>query len=138
MKTIIYDGSNTVLGRLGTHVAKDLLKGNTVYIINAEKVIISGKKDLIVEKIRAKRRMGRGGSLKGPSYVRQTDRLLKRMIRGMLPWDKPKGREAYKRLRCYNGNGDLKEADLKDVKSIKTSNMPFKKTNMKEIVEALK
>lgn len=137
MKTIIYDGNNAILGRLGTNVAKDLLKGNKVYVINSENVIVSGSKEYIVDKIKRKRKMGSGGSLKGPTYIRQTDRLLKRMIRGMLPWDKPKGREAYKRLRCFNGNGNLIENELKEIKSFK-STKPFKYVSMKEIVEALK
>jgi len=137
MKTVIYDGNEKVLGRLGSTVAKDLLKGNTVFVINSEKVIVSGKKDYIVERIRNKRRMGSGGSIKGPTYIRQADRLLKRMIRGMLPWDKPKGREAYKRLKCYNGNGDLTEEQLKVIKEFKTPK-PFKFSTMKEIVQALR
>ena len=136
MKTLVFDGKGAVLGRLGAKVSKELLKRDSVYIINAEEVVISGKKDQIVEKIRRKRRMGSGGSLKGPKYIRQSDRLLKRMIRGMLPWEKTKGREAYKRLKCYVGNGDLKEEDLKNIQEV-TFNKPLKTTTLKEVTGAL-
>jgi large subunit ribosomal protein L13 len=136
MKTVIFNGKNAVLGRLGAQVSKELLKGNSVLVINSEQVVTSGKKEQIVER-KQKRRMGAGGSLKGPTYIRQSDRLLKRMIRGMLPWEKTKGREAYKRLKCFVGNGDLSEDELKEVKEIKVSK-PQKVVTMKEIVGALK
>ncbi len=137
MENIIVDVENAILGRSGSFISKELLKGNSVSVINSEKVIISGKKELIVEKILKKRRMGRGGSTKGPTYIRQSDRLLKRILRGMLPWDRTKGREAYKRLRCYIGNGIFKEEELKS--SIKFNhNKPIKYVTMKEVVEALR
>ena len=137
MKNIILNGENAILGRLGSNAAKELLKGNTVSIINSELVVISGKKALIVERIKEKRRMGQGGSIKGPKYIRKSDRLLKRMIRGMLPWDKPKGREAYKRLKCYIKNGDLSEDQIKASKKF-DHKKPQKYTTMKEVSEALK
>ena len=137
MKTVVFDGKNAILGRLGAKVSKELLKGNSVFVINSEEVLMSGKKELIVERIKQKRRMGSGGSLKGPKYVRQADRLLKRMIRGMLPWEKTKGREAYKRLKCYIGNGDLSEEQIKNVQELKFS-IPQRTSKLKDIVGALK
>lgn len=134
---IIIDGKGAILGRLGTYVAKELLKGNFVNIINSEEVIVSGKKDIIVEKIRTRQRMGRGGSLKGPKYPRVEDKLLKRMIRGMLPWNKPRGREAYKKLRCYIGTEIFKEEDLKNIKKLEHKK-PYRFASMKEITKALK
>jgi large subunit ribosomal protein L13 len=113
MKKIIIDGENAVLGRLGSYAAKELLKGNSVEIINSEKVIISGSKDNFVERIKKLRRMGSGGSMKGPRYIRKSDRLLKRIIRGMLPWDRQKGRDAYKRLKCYIGDWKKKNCNCK-------------------------
>jgi large subunit ribosomal protein L13 len=81
--------------------------------------------------------MGSGGSLKGPKYIRQTDRLLKRMIRGMLPWDRSKGREAYKRLKCYNGNGEYSEEEAAKAISV-PHKAPLKHTTMAAIVATLK
>ena len=135
MAKIIVDGKDAILGRLGSFVAKELLKGNSVDVINSEGVIVSGSKDVIVKKIQLKREMGRGGSLKGPKYIRQADRLLKRMIRGMLPWDRAKGREAHKRLKCYVGSGEVKEGQ--EVKKIEHKR-PNKYSTIKEIVRALR
>jgi len=84
---------------LASTVAKDLLKGNSVDIINCNGIIVSGDKKLFAKKVLAKREMGSGGSMKGPKYPRVADRLVKRMIRGMLPRTKAKGREACKRLK---------------------------------------
>jgi large subunit ribosomal protein L13 len=137
MEKRIIDGENAVFGRLASFAAKELLKGNSVELINSEKVLISGDKKKFVEKMRAKLKMGRGASMKGPKYIRKEDRILKRMIRGMLPWDKPKGREAFKRLRCYIGNGNLDEKDLKNIIKIE-NNKPLKYFSVKEFVRELK
>lgn len=100
MKKVVFNAENAIVGRLGSLVAKELLKGNEVIVINSEKALVSGDKNLIVQKITQNRRRG-GTSLKGPKISKLPDRLLKRMMRGMLPWNIQKGRDAYKRLKCY-------------------------------------
>ncbi len=137
MSKIVYDGTDAVFGRMATVVAKDLLKGNSVDVVNCEAIIVSGDKKLFAKKVLAKREMGSGGSMKGPKYIRVADRLVKRMIRGMLPRDRAKGREAFKRLKCYIGNGGLKEDELKGVKTFKHQK-PMKYSTIKEIVGILK
>ena len=137
MVKIIVNGTDAILGRLGSFVAKELLKGKSVVLINCEKIIVSGKKADFVDKVKRKRKMGRGSSLKGPKYIRQEDRLVKRIIRGMLPWDRMKGRDAYRRLRCEIGNGNLEEGELTDLKEFKHKK-PRNYTYMNEIVRALK
>ena len=137
MARIIVNGNEAVFGRMASYVAKELLKGNSVEVINCESVIFSGKLNLTAEKILAKIKMGQGASLKGPKYIRSEDRLLKRMIRGMLPWDRPKGREAYKRLRCHIGAGDLNDKDLKGIKKFEHKK-PMKHFTIKELVGRIK
>ena len=133
----LYDRTDAVFGRLASTVAKDLLKGNSVDVINSELIIVSGDKKLFAKKILTKGEMGRGGSMKGPSYPRVADRLVKRMIRGMLPWDRSKGRAAFKNLKCYIANGSVTEEDVS--KAIKFSHkIPMKHSTIKEIVEILK
>lgn len=135
MSKLVYDGSEAVFGRLASVVAKDLLKGNSVDLINCEEIIISGDKKLLAKKILAKREMGSGGSIKGPKYPRVADRLVKRMIRGMLPRDRMKGQDAYRRLKCYVGTENLEEG----VKVIKVEHKkPMKYSTIKEIVRLLK
>jgi len=137
MGKVVYDGECCVFGRLASVVAKDLLKGNSVDVINCEGIIVSGDKKLFAKKILAKREMGSGGSMKGPKYPRVADRLVKRMIRGMLPWDRPKGRGALKRLRCFSGNGQQVTGDGSDVVKLK-HRKPMKFATIKEIVGLLK
>ena len=137
MVKLIIDGAGAVLGRLGSFVAKELLKGKNITLINCEKIIVSGKKTDFVEKIKQKRRMGRGSSLKGPKYIRQEDRLVKRIIRGMLPWDRKRGRDAYKRLYCIIGEGNLGGEELKSVKCF-NHKKPKKYNSIKKVVEDLR
>jgi len=137
MAKIIYNGEGCIFGRLASVVAKDLLKGNSVDVINCEGIVVSGDKKLFAKKILAKRAMGSGGSLKGPKYPRVADRLVKRMIRGMLPRDRMKGQDALKRLRCFSGNGQQVTGDGADVIKLK-HRKPMKFATIKEIVRLLK
>jgi len=137
MKRLIYEGKDAIFGRLASVVTKNLMKGKSVEIINCGEIIVSGDKKLFVGRIFAKRKMGSGSSLKGPKYPRVADRLVKRMIRGMLPRGKAKGQEAFKRLRCYVGNGGLKEDALKDVVKL-NHRKPRKHFTIKEVVGLLK
>lgn len=134
MEKIYVDAENIVIGRLGTFVAKNLLRGSEVVVINSDKAIISGNPKVTIEKIRNLRQKG-GSSQKGPKFPKMTDRLLKRMIRGMLPWDRAKGRDAFKRLKCYNGN-PLTEEEQKKVQKLKT-NMPTKYVTLKKVIELI-
>lgn len=132
---IFIDGKGAIVGRLGSYAAKELLKGNEVVIINSEEAIVSGDKKNILEKVFVLRRKG-GHSLKGPKISKLADRFLKRKIRGMLPWDKPRGRAAFKRLRCYVGD-PLKEDEKKNVKKL-GHRKPAKYLKIKQIVSYLK
>ena len=109
---IYLDARGAVVGRIGSVACKELLKGKEVVIINAEKSIISGDRAEIRNNLHWWITLG-GVGLKGPKVSRYPDRFMKRMIRGMLPSrDRSKGREAYDRLRCYIGNGDLSAEGL--------------------------
>lgn len=98
---MIIDGTNMILGRLATFAARKALEGEKVVIVNAEKVIISGKKSNIMAQYEEK--VDRGNRLKGPYFPRQPDRLVRRTIRGMLPYKQERGRLAFKRIMCYMG-----------------------------------
>lgn len=110
---IVIDAEGAVLGRLASYVAKSLLNGNEVHIINAEKAIITGDPKVILEKYL--NRINRGNPHHGPFFPRQPHRILRRAIRGMLPYKKAKGRDALKRLRVYVGVPE----ELKDKEAIK-------------------
>ncbi len=99
--TIIIDANGATLGRLSTSTAKRLLGGEEIAIINSEKAIISGKKSSIKNRYKQKRKVGT--YRKGPFFPRMPDMIVKRTIRGMIPYQTPHGREAFKRLKCYIG-----------------------------------
>ena len=97
----IIDAKGLVLGRMASAIAKRLLQGERIVIVNAEKAIISGKRLSIVKEAKAFLEVGH--PRKGPYHPRRPDRVLRRTVRGMLPRRKPKGQEAYKRLQVFIG-----------------------------------
>ncbi|MCX6670818.1 MAG: 50S ribosomal protein L13 [Euryarchaeota archaeon] len=97
----IIDSEGAVLGRLCTIVAKRLLNGEEIVIVNSEKAIVTGKKAMIKAHYKHEREVGT--YRKGPFYPRMPDRILKRCVRGMIPYQEPHGRTAFKRLKCYIG-----------------------------------
>lgn len=105
---IVINAENCVAGRLASLVAKRLLKGEEIAIVNAEKAIVTGKPEAVIEIFEQK--IKRGDPYHGPFYPKRADRILRRIVRGMLPYHKPKGRSAYKRLKVYIGiPNELKE-----------------------------
>ncbi|MEM4110808.1 MAG: 50S ribosomal protein L13, partial [Thermoplasmata archaeon] len=104
-----------VLGRLSSTIAKMLLQGEEIIVINAEKSVVTGKKEFIFKNYLEK--WQRGSVRKGPHYPRMPDRIFRRTVRGMLPFKSSHGREAYRRLKVYIGvpnNIDPKNAEKID------------------------
>ncbi len=102
MTTTIIDATGLVLGRMATDVAKRAKNGEDVHIVNAEKAIITGaSKKSIEARYRFKREVGT--MRKGPFFPREPHLIVKRTVRGMLPYQKSDGRAAYKRIKAYIG-----------------------------------
>jgi large subunit ribosomal protein L13 len=100
----IVDASNLILGRMASYVAKKALNGNRIVVVNAERAIISGTKDRVVARAKQKLKTRTLGNLeKSPTHPRQPDGYVRRVIRGMLPWKKTSGKEAFHRVRVYIG-----------------------------------
>jgi len=138
MKKLIFDGDGAVVGRIGSVAVRELLKGNSVFILNCDKAVVSGSRKIIVGRVEQLRTMGRGGSMKGPNFSKNPEKLIKRMIRGMLPWNRPRGRAAYKRLKCFvsGENSGISDEEIKNAKRFKSTN--FKKSmTIKQISGAL-
>ncbi len=112
------DGKDAVLGRLASAVAKELIKGSEVVIVNADKIIITGNPRQILDMYLERRRRG---NFHGPFFPKRPELIVRRAIRGMLPYKTRKGMQAYKRLRVYTdvpeGISDLKRIGTKPVKS---------------------
>ena len=99
----IIDGKNAVLGRLASYVAKQARKGEEFVIVNCEEIIITGNKSNIKEKYFQKRQKV-GSGQKGPKVSRDNYQIVKRTIRGMVGNHRyGKGKEAFKKIKCYNG-----------------------------------
>ena len=100
----VIDGSDHILGRLATHIAKQLLEGEEVIVVNAEKIVITGRREQILKDYKERRDRGVAGRNRcGPYYPRMPDRMFKRSVRGMIPFADPHGKTAYKRLKVYIG-----------------------------------
>jgi ribosomal protein uL13 len=89
MPTII-DADNIVLGRIASVIAKRLLNGEDIVVVNAGKALIQGSRSQIFDDYHAKRT--RGSQRKGPFYPAKPERIFKRTVRGMLPYQKGRGR----------------------------------------------
>lgn len=100
-RTRVIDATGLILGRMASVVAKRLLNGEKIIIVNAEKAIISGDKYMVVGQYHDYLQIGHPG--KGPLHPRRPDRIVRRAIRGMLPYKQPRGRDSLKRLRVYMG-----------------------------------
>ena len=98
------DGKGKVMGRLASHVAKLLLEGEQVYVGNVEKIIIVGDKRMILKKYRKKQELIH--TRKGPYYPRRPDRIFKRTVKNMLPYQKHRGRAALENFRAFVGMPD--------------------------------
>jgi len=99
-KTVI-DAEGLILGRMASIVAKRLLGGESIELVNAQGVVVSGRKVNIVDE--HKEFISVGGHRKGPIHFRMPNAIVRRTIRGMLPYRKPTGRDAYKRLTVHIG-----------------------------------
>ena len=99
---IFMDAENAILGRLCSEVAKYLLEGFAVNIVNCEKAVISGKKHSVLNEYRAMHKIHtHTNPRRGPFHPKRPDRLVRRTVRGMLPWKKSRGREAFHGLMTY-------------------------------------
>ena len=100
MVTII-NGDGLLLGRLASITAKRALAGEEIAIVNAEKAVISGSRSRVFANYQHKR--SRGSTGWGPFVPRRPDHLMKRTIRGMLPYKRTRGADAFRRIKCYVG-----------------------------------
>ena len=99
--TTIIDATDLIVGRMASYIAKKAILGEEFIIINAEKAIITGNKTQILARFRRFREMGT--PFQGPFTPKRSKDILKRTIRGMLPYKNYKGKEAFKRIKCFNG-----------------------------------
>jgi large subunit ribosomal protein L13 len=100
---VVIDANGLILGRLCTHVAKRILNGEEIVVVNAEKAVVSGRRAQLLEFYRHRTKRGKSHLTKGPYYPKTADRIVKRSVRGMVERNKPSGRAALRRLKVYLG-----------------------------------
>jgi large subunit ribosomal protein L13 len=118
---IVLDADGLILGRMCSMIAKKLLTGEEVVVVNAEKAVLSGRKKSKVLEAHVFLEVGK--PVTGPFHYRRPDRILRRTVRGMLPFKQPKGKQAYKRLKVFLGQPD----ELKDQKTVTLKDAQAKK-----------
>ena len=128
----VYEGAGAVMGRLASIVAKELLRGEEVVIVNCNEIIISGNKEDILEEFNQMRsRAGHG--FKGPKHPAVSEKIVKRAVRGMISnhrWGR--GKAAFGRLRCYNKI----PKEFENVEKIKyTKEKPIKYSKVSEFTK---
>ena len=117
--TYVFDADGLILGRLASASADILLKAaredrdDKIIIVNAEKAIISGSRQSVLENYHKKYELNH--ARKGPFFPRMPDMILKRAVRGMLPYQKKSsGRRALRNLRVEIGCPSHLSGDLPD------------------------
>lgn len=100
---VMIDAKDAIVGRLGARVAKLLLSGQNVEIINPEMALMRGSLSAAKEKYLSRRHQkDKRTPENSPHWPRAPHLFLRRMIRGMLPFGSSRrGREAYHRLKVY-------------------------------------
>jgi large subunit ribosomal protein L13 len=126
---MIINAENLILGRLGTTVAKKALLGEEVNIVNCKDAVIVGTRKNVLAKY--KQRADRTTPRKGPFIPKTSDRFVKRSIRGMLPYKKTRGQDAFKKIRCFKSVPESlknqKILTLEKLNVLKTDNINFVK-----------
>ncbi len=121
----IYDAENQIVGRMSTRIAKDLLGGDSVTVVNVEKAVLSG--DPKQKSTHYLHRVQRGDPFKGPFFPKYPDDIFRRTVRGMLPWHTARGRGAYRKLKVYIGipeefkNSQKEKIAIADASKLKTT-----------------
>jgi large subunit ribosomal protein L13 len=111
---IYIDAENRVVGRLASSIAKRLLSGEKVAVVNTEKAVILGNGGATIKDFLKKR--SRGDPYHGPFYPTKPDRIFKRVVRGMLPYKTQRGSEALKRLKVFiSVPGDMADKEYAEV-----------------------
>ena len=118
----LINADGLILGRMASKVAKRLLNGERVIIVNAEKVVLSGRKKSKVAE--AKEFLEVGSPKRGPFHYKRPDRIMRKTIRGMLPFKQPKGKKAYKKLKVFIGvPEDFRDQQMTTVKEAQATKL---------------
>jgi len=119
---VVVDARDCILGRVASQVAERALDGERVAVVNAERAVITGREENVKETYQDRREHG---SDRGPYYPKRPDRIFKRSIRGMVPYKRPRGRQALENVRVYVGNPYDEAERLEGTSLDRLSNIRF-------------
>lgn len=134
---IVINADGIILGRLCSFTAKKALLGYTVDVVNIEKAIVTGNKDVVLAKFKRFRNMGE--PFHGPFIGRSAKDLFKRSLKRMLPHKKARGVEAFARVKAYKGLPiRYKDQKLETLTGAHVSKVPNTKyVNLERVTEFL-
>jgi len=128
----LVDAADQRLGRLASEIAMVLRgknkptytphmdTGDFVIVINAEKVVVTGKKR---EQKLYRRHSGRPGGMKTETFAklqaRIPERIIEQAVKGMLPKNSL-GRKLFTKLKVYAGDSHPHQAQKPEVLTIET------------------
>jgi large subunit ribosomal protein L13 len=131
-KWYVVDATEQRLGRLATEIAMILRgknkpsytphmdTGDFVIVVNAEKVVVTGRKN---EQKLYRRHSGRPGGMKMETFdqlqARIPERIIEKAVKGMLPKN-ALGRQLFTKLKVYTGNEHPHQAQQPETLTINT------------------
>lgn len=131
-KWYVVDAEGQRLGRLATEIAMVLRgknkpsftpnmdTGDFVVVVNAEKVIVTGRKN---EQKLYRRHSGRPGGMKTETFdqlqQRIPERIIEKAVKGMLPKN-TMGRKLFTKLKVYTGSDHPHAAQTPETLTINT------------------
>ncbi len=131
-KWYVVDAADQRLGRLATEIAMILRgkkkptftpnmdTGDFVIVINAEKVVVTGRKN---EQKLYRRHSGRPGGMKVETFdqlqARIPERIIEKAVKGMLPKN-ALGRKLFTKLKVYTGSEHPHAAQQPEILEINT------------------
>jgi len=132
------DAKRLIIGRIATIAAKKALQGEKVNIFNTELAVITGGKNT-VEKYKNRLERGLDDPFHGPFFPKTPIGIMKRAIRGMLPYKQGRGKEAFDRIRCYMGvPAKFKDTKLETIEKAGIEKLPkYDFLNLKELSNQL-
>jgi large subunit ribosomal protein L13 len=130
---LVVDARDCILGRVASEVAERAMAGERVAVVNAERSVITGNEESTMAVYRKRAELH---SDSGPYYPKRPDGIMKRAIRGMVPYKTDRGREAFENVRVYVGDPFDEEGEVVEGTSLdRLSNINF--TSLGEVSEQL-
>lgn len=133
---MIIDGKELILGRAAAFIAKKSLMGEKVDVVNCSEMVITGNKKNIIAKYKRKKSMGVPS--KGPFQPKRPDMFVRKVIRGMIPYKQFKGRQAFKKVKCYINFPETIKGEAQTIKNASIDKVPnLKYIKVKEVCKEL-